>query len=79
MKNIVISILASVLIIVKVPWFSVCTASEKTGILIGVAIPLIIFCFFCDFLVEKWRKYRKRVEAVRRKVEKLRNERREIA
>lgn len=73
-KNIVISILAAVLVVEKVPWYRVCTVEEKVGIFIGISIPLIIFCFFCEEIVEKWRKYRQRVKFVEREVTKLRNE-----
>lgn len=79
MKNVIISILAALLTVEKVPWYSTCTTMEKIGIFIGIFIPLIIFCFFCEEMAEKWRKYRKRVQALRGEVTRLRHERREIA
>ena len=42
-KNIVISILAAVLVVEKVPWFAACEIGQKIGIFIGICIPLIIF------------------------------------
>ena len=70
-KNIIISILAALLTVEYVPWFAVCTVPEKIGVMIGVGIPLIIFCFFLDFWAEKYRKWRARVRKVRRAVERL--------
>lgn len=70
-KNIVISTLAAVLTVECVPWFAVCTVPEKTGVMIGVGIPLIIFCFFLDFWHQRYRKWRARVRKIRMTVERL--------
>lgn len=71
-KNIVISILAAVLAVEVVPWFAVCDTWEKTGIFIGICIPLIIFCFFCQETAEKaWNKHI-RAKRMGKKIEKLR-------
>lgn len=71
-RNIVISILAAVLIVEKVPWFAVCAPGEKIGIFIGICIPLIIFCLFCQETGEKWRKYRARVRKIEKSLERMR-------
>lgn len=73
LKNIVISILAAVLIMEKVPWFAACALGEKIGIFIGICIPLIIFCLFCQEMAEKWRKYRARVRKIEEKLENMRS------
>lgn len=72
LKNIVISILAAVLVMEKVPWFAVCTPGEKTGVFMGICIPLIIFCLFCQETAERWRKYRARVRETRERLERMR-------
>lgn len=80
LRNIIISILAAVLIVEKVPWFRYCAMEEKIGVFIGFFIALIIFCFFCEKQVEKYRKYRERVLKIQRNIERLRNGKsREIA
>lgn len=71
MKNMIISAMAAVLTVEYVPWFAVCTVPEKIGVMIGVFIPLIIFCFFFDFWHQKYRRWRARVRRTRRMVEKL--------
>lgn len=72
LRNIVISILAAVLVVEKVPWFAACEMREKIGIFIGICIPLIIFCLFCQEIAEKWRKYRTRVKEIEKRLERMR-------
>ncbi|MCM1112175.1 MAG: hypothetical protein NC399_02855 [Muribaculum sp.] len=64
MKNIIISALGAALAIRIIPWFAETSPLEQTGIFAGIFVPLIIFCFFCEEMAEKWRKYRGRVQEI---------------
>ena len=78
-KDAIISVLLALSAVEHISWFATCTQGQKIGVFVGIAIPLIIFCFFCEEMVEKWRKWRRNVKRTESEVKKLRYERREIA
>lgn len=70
-KNIIISAMAAALIVDKFPWGAL-TANEQAGLWIGMTTILIIFCFFGDVTLEKWRKRRNRVQQLQQILEQMR-------
>lgn len=70
-KNLIISFLAAGLLLEKVPWTMKLTVWERCAVLVGWTSTLIIFCFFCDNMAAKWRKYRERVTGTHRIADRL--------
>lgn len=68
-KDIVISILGALLL---EPVFNTTEIGEQIAIIMGLAAMLFIFCLFCEDQVEKWQKYRQRVQDLERRLEQLR-------
>lgn len=72
LKNIIISLLAALLIVERVPWEAELTGWEKAAVTAGFWSALIIFCFFCELCHEKRRKYLERVNRIRELITRLR-------
>lgn len=79
LKNIAIAVMAGVLVVEYIPWYAAGSVREKLGVFIGITTILIIFCFFCDEVAERWQQRRKRVREIEDKVRRLRHDRREIS
>lgn len=56
-KDVIISVMTALLVIECVPYFAECSVHMRTAVFIGIFIPLLFFCFFCDNCVEKWQNY----------------------
>ncbi len=68
-KDGIIAALAAVLVIICVPWFDGCTAGERLGAFMGIAMPLLFFCLFLDEQFHKWRKARERRRQLARRLQ----------
>lgn len=71
-KDILLSLLAAVVLTEHIPWSRALTAGEKWACIMGFSVPLLFFCLFCGILWEKWRERRKKVQEIRRMIERLR-------
>lgn len=70
-KDVIISFLTAELIM-QHPWFAQSTGSERMAIVVGMATVVFIFLLFLEECYGKFRKYAKRVQKIRRTVERLR-------
>lgn len=68
-KDIVISLLGALLL---EPVLKTTETGEQIAMVIGLAAMLFIFCLFCEDQVEKWRKYRQRVQDLEQRIEQMR-------
>lgn len=64
-KEIIISVLASLLVMERSPWFAACGTAAKLGIFAGFYLSFIIFCIFCKKTAKRWRIYRRRMAVYR--------------
>ncbi len=65
LKNMILSMLGAAAVMRYVPWSEPLTRGESIGVYVGFSTILIIFCFFSDFLAEKWREKRERQRRIR--------------
>lgn len=70
-KDVIISFLTAELII-QSPWIIETSGSERMAAVVGIATAVFIFLLFLEDCYEKFRKYAKRVQKIRRTVERLR-------
>lgn len=52
--------------------FGTTEVGEQIAMVMGLAAMLFIFCLFCEIQVEKWRKYRQRVQDLEQRIEQMR-------
>lgn len=75
-REITIAALAAGLLL-RIPWFAMCTAWTQASIWLALTMCLLFFCLFCEEQYEKWRKYRERVDNLRELVGRLAKGRRD--
>lgn len=53
-KDCIIAALGAALAIKGVPYFAACGPAELAALFLGIFVPLLFFCIFCDCMAEKW-------------------------